>query len=113
MESSDALSALAALSQDTRLAAFRHLVRHEPDGIAAGELARYLDIPQNTLSAHLAVLSRAGLVTQKRNGRSIAYRADLQKLRATILFLLNDCCGGRADICAPLIADLTPCCPAT
>lgn len=112
MELSDALAALAALSQETRLAAFRHLVRHEPDGVAAGDLARHFAIPQNTLSAHLAVLGRAGLVSARRNGRSIAYRADLTRLRATILFLLKDCCGGRADICAPLIAELSPCLPA-
>lgn len=111
MDLTSTLAALAALSQETRLTAFRNLVRNEPEGVAAGELARQLDIPQNTLSAHLAVLSRAGLVTHKRNGRSIAYRADLERLHAAILFLLKDCCGGRAEICAPLVAALTPSCP--
>ncbi|MCC2103564.1 MAG: helix-turn-helix transcriptional regulator, partial [Hyphomicrobiales bacterium] len=61
--------------------------------------------------AHLATLAQAGLVAGERQSRSIIYRADLTRFRETILFLLNDCCGGRTEICAPLIADLTPCCP--
>ena len=71
--------ALAAFSQSTRLEAFRTLVRHEPDGLAAGDLARLLEVPQNTLSAHLSVLSRAGLVTSERHSRSIIYRANLER----------------------------------
>lgn len=90
---------------------FRLLVRHEPTGLAAGEIARQLDVPQNTMSAHLATLAQAGLVVGARHSRSIIYRADLARFRETILFLLNDCCGGRPDVCAPLIADLAPCCP--
>jgi ArsR family transcriptional regulator, arsenate/arsenite/antimonite-responsive transcriptional repressor len=62
------------------------------------------------MSAHLATLSRAGLVSSERQGRSIIYRADLQGLRDLTLFLLKDCCGGSAELCAPLIAELTPCC---
>ena len=110
MESIIAIPALAALAQTTRLEVFRLLVRREPEGVPAGELARLMDVPQNTMSAHLAVLSRAGLVRGERNARSIIYRADLPRLREVILFLLKDCCDGRPDICAPLIADLTPCC---
>ena len=105
------IAALAALAQTTRLEAFRQLVRREPDGMAAGDLARALAIPQNTLSAHLAVLSRAGLVEGERRSRSIIYRADLVRFREVALFLLKDCCDGRPDVCAPLVADLVPCCP--
>jgi DNA-binding transcriptional ArsR family regulator len=111
MDELSALAALAALSQATRLQTFRLLVRREPEGVAAGELARALDVPQNTLSTHLAILAHAGLVHGERRSRSIVYRADLARLRDVILFLLKDCCGGRADLCAPLIADLAPCRP--
>jgi DNA-binding transcriptional ArsR family regulator len=113
MDSESTIAALAALAQTTRLDAFRLLVKHEPDGLAAGELARALAIPHNTLSAHLAVLSRAGLVRGERHSRSIVYRAELAKLRETMLFLVKDCCGGDPALCAPLIADLTPCCTPT
>jgi DNA-binding transcriptional ArsR family regulator len=111
MDELSALAALAALSQATRLQTFRLLVRREPEGVAAGELARALDVPQNTLSTHLSILAHAGLVHRERRSRSIVYRADLARLRDVILFLLKDCCGGRADLCAPLIADLSPCRP--
>jgi ArsR family transcriptional regulator len=111
MESEQAIMALAALAQGTRLDVFRRLVKREPEGIAAGELARLLEVPQNTMSSHLAVLSRAGLVSAERRSRSIIYRADLAAFQAVALFLLQDCCGGKPDICAPLIASLTPCCP--
>jgi DNA-binding transcriptional ArsR family regulator len=106
-----AMAVLAALSQPTRLATFRLLVRAEPDGVAAGDLARRVGVPQNTMSTHLAILARAGLVRGERTARTITYRADLERLRAVILFLLRDCCGGRSELCAPLIADLAPCCP--
>ncbi|WP_020177240.1 ArsR/SmtB family transcription factor [Methyloferula stellata] len=111
MDELSTILALAALAQPTRLEAFRLLVKHEPEGLPAGELARLLEVPQNTLSAHLAVLGRAGLVVGERQSRSIIYRADLSQLRETMLFLVKDCCGGRPELCAPLIADLTPCCP--
>lgn len=110
MESEVVVLALAALAQSTRLEVFRLLVKHEPGGLAAGDIARALAIPQNTMSSHLAVLSRAGLVSAERFGRSIVYRADLAGFRAVMLFMLRDCCEGRPEICAPLIEDLTPCC---
>lgn len=110
METNDAIAALAALAQTTRLETFRLLVKHEPDGVPAGEIARLLDVPQNTMSAHLATLSRAGLVKSERQSRTIIYRANLDGFREVTLFLLKDCCGGNAELCAPLIADLTPCC---
>lgn len=110
MDSIAAIAALAALAQPTRLDTFRLLVGREPEGVPAGELGRLIAIPQNTMSAHLAVLSRAGLIIGERHSRLIIYRANLDRFRQVALFLLKDCCGGRADLCAPLIADLTPCC---
>jgi ArsR family transcriptional regulator len=102
---------LAALAQATRLDVFRLLVKHEPEGLAAGDIAKALAVPQNTMSSHLSILSRAGLVSAQRHGRSIVYRADLTRLQAVMLFMLRDCCDGRPEICAPLIESLTPCCP--
>lgn len=110
MGANDTIDALAALAQPTRLEAFRQMAAAEPDGIAAGDLARRLDVPQNTMSAHLAVLTRAGLATGDRQGRSIIYRANLPALRNVLLFLLQDCCDGKPEICAPLLAELSPCC---
>lgn len=110
MDNTKAITALAALAQSTRLDVFRLLVKHEPHGLPAGELAQAIDVPQNTMSAHLATLFRAGLVTNERQSRSIIYRANLDALRELTVFLVKDCCGGNADLCAPLIADLTPCC---
>lgn len=111
METDPAILALAALAQSTRLDVFRLLVRHEPEGLAAGEIAKALAVPQNTMSAHLSVLSRAGLVTARRIGRSIVYRADLNRFQTVMSFLVIDCCDGRPEICAPLIESITPCCP--
>lgn len=110
MDSTVAIAALAALAQTTRLEAFQLLVSREPDGVAAGELARLLAIPQNTMSSHLGVLARAGLVRSERLSRSIIYRADLVRFRDVMLFLVQDCCGGRPELCGPLLAELSPCC---
>jgi len=110
MESNTAIAALSALAQGTRLDVFRLLVQHEPDGVAAGDIARQLNVPQNTMSAHLGILARAGLVRFERHSRSIVYRADLGGLRALTLFLVKDCCAGSPELCAPLLAELTPCC---
>ena len=110
MDNVEAIAALSALAQPTRLDTFRLLVKKEPKGVPAGELARLMAVPQNTMSAHLAILC-AGLVIGERQSRSIIYRADLLRVREVALFLLKDCCGGRPDICAPLVADLTPCRP--
>jgi ArsR family transcriptional regulator len=110
MDNIAAIGALDALAQATRLDAFRLLVQHAPGGLAAGDVARLMDVPQNTMSTHLAVLARAGLVRPERQGRMMIYRADLDRLRALTLFLVKDCCGGSAAVCAPLIAELAPCC---
>lgn len=106
MESEDALAALSALAQPTRLEVVRALVGSAPGGLAAGLLADRLAVPANTLSSHLNILARAGLVRSERAGRSIVYRVSLDRLRGLILFLLQDCCAGRAELCDPLLADL-------
>ena len=111
MDNIEVIAALAALAQPTRLETFRLLVKHEPEGVNAGELARLVEVPQNTLSAHLAILARAGLIAGERRSRSIVYRANFDRFREMTLFLVKDCCGGRAELCAPLIADLAPCRP--
>lgn len=110
MDNESAISALGALAQNTRLDVFRLLVAHEPGGIPAGEIARQLDVPQNTMSAHLGILARAGIVRAERHSRSIVYHADLDRVRALTLFLVKDCCAGNAKLCGPIIAELTPCC---
>ena len=111
MESQEAILALAALAQSTRLDVFRLLAKHEPEGLAAGDIAKTLAVPQNTMSSHLAILSRAGLVTAQRFSRSIIYRADLKAFQSVVLFMLRDCCDGRPEICVPVIESLKPCCP--
>ena len=110
MDESRTIDALAALAQATRLQTFRLLVAREPEGVPAGELARLIGVPQNTMSAHLSILANAGLIRGERQSRSIIYRADLERFREVVLYLIKDCCGGNAEICAPLILELTPCC---
>jgi ArsR family transcriptional regulator, arsenate/arsenite/antimonite-responsive transcriptional repressor len=107
METELALSAFGALCQGTRLEVFRLLIRHDPDGLAAGELARLLSVAPNTLSAHLTVLTGAHLVTSQRRSRSIIYRARLDRLEMLLLFLLQDCCSGRPDIRADVMETVT------
>lgn len=110
MDITEATSVLAALAQATRLEAFRLLVAHEPAGLPAGDVARLLEVPQNTSSTHLAILAGAGLARSQRLGRSIIYRADLERFRELTLYLLKDCCSGNPGLCAPLVAELAPCC---
>lgn len=107
LDSKDALSAFSALSQDTRLAAFRLLVKAEPDGLPAGDISRRLNVPQNTMSAHLSVLAGAGMITSQRSGRSIIYRADLTAMRALTAFLLEDCCRLDKAASEPALACLS------
>jgi DNA-binding transcriptional ArsR family regulator len=109
MEKEAAILGLSALAQSTRLDVFRLLVRHAPDGLPAGEVARHLAIPHNTMSTHLAVLARAGLVEPERRSRTINYRARLDRFRELVAYLVNDCCGGRPEVCAPLISVLGSC----
>ncbi|GED22330.1 ArsR/SmtB family transcription factor [Halomonas halmophila] len=101
------IDVFSALSQSTRLATFRLLVRYEPDGLPAGDIARELDVPHNTMSTHLGVLARAGLVTSRRQSRSVIYRANLAHMQETLAALVRDCCAGNPELCAPLWQDLT------
>lgn len=94
-----ALAALAALGQPTRLEIFRLLMRREPRGLAAGAIAQLIGCPHNTLSSHLAILARCGLVRGTRDGRSIVYRADVEGMRALVAFLVTDCCDGHPQLC--------------
>jgi DNA-binding transcriptional ArsR family regulator len=109
MENIAAITVFAALAQPTRLEVFKILVRHEPNGLAAGEIAGRLGLRHNTLSTHLGILARAGLVDSERQSRSIIYRASLETLRSVITFLVKDCCGGRSELCGSLIDDLSAC----
>jgi arsenate reductase len=111
MEEDTAIEALAALAQPTRLRAFRMLVGAGLNGIAAGEIARAEGVPHNTMSNHLALLARAGLVRSRKDGRSVIYAADLDGTRALLSFLVSDCCSEHPEICAPLleIAELAAC----
>jgi ArsR family transcriptional regulator len=105
-----AIEALSALAQPTRLEAFRMLVRQEPDGLPAGEIARRLDVPHNTMSTHLAILNRAGLISVERHSRSLIYRVELTTVRRLVMFLLKDCCNGQPELCAPLLEDISKSC---
>ena len=109
MEDTDALLAFAALSQSTRLDVFRLLMAAEPAGLPAGEVARRLAVPQNTMSTHLAVLARAGLIASVRRSRSIIYRARVESVRELVDFLMHDCCGGNPKICAALAPVASSC----
>ncbi|MBN8804026.1 MAG: transcriptional regulator [Sphingopyxis sp. 65-8] len=109
MTSDSALSALAALAHPTRLEAFRLLVQHEPEGLSTGELVRASGLTQSTFSTHLAVLARAGLVKSEKRGRQQIQRAEIDTLRELMLFLAKDCCQGRAELCEPLLAELSCC----
>ena len=103
MDKMQALEALSALSQGTRLDLFRLLVSAGHDGMCVGEITRAMDARQNTVSTNLAILTRAGLTRSEREGRSIRYFADLEGMRALLFFLMKDCCGGRPEACAPLL----------
>ena len=110
MKKTLALAAFGALSQETRLDIFRRLIRATPAAMAAGELAAELDIPPSTLSTHLAILSRANLVTAERQGRTILYAADTEGAKALLTYLIKDCCGGKPELCQPLVEAAMPRC---
>ncbi|MEQ8300505.1 MAG: metalloregulator ArsR/SmtB family transcription factor [Hyphomonas sp.] len=103
MKTKIALSQLSALAQENRLAVFRLLVKAGHDGLPAGDIATALNVPPNTLSAQLNILSQAGLVTGQRQGRSIIYSANFDAISGLIVFLMEDCCEGRTDVCAPVL----------
>ena len=102
MEFDAAIACLSALAHEGRLRVFRMLIQEGVMGLAAGEIARRLDTPPNSLSANLTVLSHAGLIRSRRQGRSIIYTAEYDRMRDLLGFLVEDCCGGSPEICSPL-----------
>lgn len=112
MDPQAATVALSALAHPARLEVFRLLVRAGPAGLAAGDIARATGSLANTLSANLNVLAGARLVDSRREGRSIIYTAAYDRMGALLAFLVEDCCAGKAEICAPLaaIAERAACC---
>jgi len=107
MDVSKAAAALSALAHEGRLAIFRELVQAGREGLAAGDVARRLGIAPNTLSASLAVLSHANLVTSRRAGRSIIYAANYEGMSTLLVYLMEDCCQGRPELCAPIAEAMT------
>ncbi|MGY3618975.1 ArsR/SmtB family transcription factor [Bradyrhizobium sp. USDA 10063] len=105
-----AIAALAALAQPTRLAIFRLLIKHEPIGITAGVIADTIGAPHNTLSTHLAILVRAGLLRSSREGRTIIYRSNVEGMRALIGFLISECCDGHPELCSLVVEDASKAC---
>lgn len=99
MSSSSAVGALGALAQEHRLALFRLLVQAGGEGLPAGAIAETLEVPNSSLSFHLAHLTRAGLIRQRRQGRSLIYTADYGAMNALVGYLMENCCGGAS--CAP------------
>ena len=115
LELADAAAMFAALSQETRLQAYRVLVKAGPEGLAAGALSDALDVPHNTLSFHLSHLSNAGVVSSKKAGRSVIYRANYEAVRDLIGFMVKDCCHDddasiRAGKNGCAVIELTDCC---
>jgi DNA-binding transcriptional ArsR family regulator len=96
-----AVTALSALAQESRLQAFRLLVRHGESGLPAGEIAEALGVPPATLSFHLSQLAQSGLIDSRRNGRSIIYFIHVDGIRGLMAYLTEDCCGGKAELCLP------------
>jgi ArsR family transcriptional regulator len=103
VDKQQSLEALSALSQETRLDIFRLLTRAEPRGLCAGEIADALHGRQNTISTNLSILARAGLIRGVREGRSMRYFANLDGMRGLLAFLMEDCCDGSPEACAPLL----------
>ena len=110
MDERRALAIFGALSQETRLQVVRLLVKAGAEGIAAGQIAEAVGVSASNISFHLKELERAGVVTARREARSIVYTADIEALSGLVRFLMEDCCGGRPEICAPLLADLQSSC---
>jgi len=110
MDRSQCLDALSALSQETRLDVFRLLTRAEPVGMCAGDIAEAVGGLQNTVSTNLAILARAGLIRSAREGRSVRYFANLDGMSRLLSFLMEDCCDGKPEACAPLLQSVTRAC---
>jgi DNA-binding transcriptional ArsR family regulator len=103
MDTNSAVAALSALAHPGRLDVFRLLVRAGKDGMPAGGIARATGSLHNTLSTNLSILAAAGLATSRREGRSIIYAAGYERMRELLAYLMEDCCAGKPEICAPLV----------
>nr|WP_091146653.1 metalloregulator ArsR/SmtB family transcription factor [Novosphingobium sp. CF614] len=101
-----AIEALGALAHDTRLSVFRMLVKAGPDGLVAGAIAQAANVPPSTMSHHLGILERAGLVESERESRLVHYRADYDGMRRLLTFLMQDCCQGAPEMCGELLGEL-------
>jgi ArsR family transcriptional regulator len=110
MDKIQALDAFAALSQATRLDVFRLLIKAGEYGMSSGQISETLGVRQNTMSANLAILVRSGLIRNTREGRSIRYFAQMDGIRGLLAFLMEDCCGGRPDLCQPVINEIACAC---
>ena len=110
MDINAATAALGALAQETRLVAFRLLVRSGSSGLPAGEIAKSLDIPHNTMSTHLGILCHSGLVRSRRAGRSVIYSVDFAGTRSLLRYLVEDCCLGSPDTCTPILDSVVSAC---
>lgn len=108
MQTRQAIGALGALAQESRLAIFRLLVERGPEGLSAGAIAEALDIPASSLSFHLAQLSHAGLIRQRRESRSLIYCVDFEAMNGLMGYLTENCCGGDAAACKPVAAAAKP-----
>ena len=112
METKEAVTALAALAQETRLSIFRLLVQAGPQGVAAGRIGESLDVPPATLSFHLKELSHAGLVSSRQEGRFIYYSTDFERMAGLMTFLTRNCCQGMPQECLTVVETaLGRCCP--
>jgi DNA-binding transcriptional ArsR family regulator len=111
MDERQALMSFAALSQETRLRIIRTLVVAGPDGMAAGAVAERMEVSPSNVSFHLKELERAGLISQQRESRSIVYTASYEALAGLVRFLMEDCCAGNPEICAPALAVAACCSP--
>jgi ArsR family transcriptional regulator len=111
MDERQALAGFGALSQETRLRIVRLLVQVGPDGVAAGAVGEAVGVSASNVSFHLKDLERAGLINARREARSIVYSADFDALAGLLQFLMQDCCGGRPEICSPALA-VSRCTPA-
>jgi ArsR family transcriptional regulator, arsenate/arsenite/antimonite-responsive transcriptional repressor len=103
MNTQNAVLILSCLAQKARLEIFRLLVQTSPDGLAAGDISKQLDIPASTLSFHLKELSHAGLITSEQQGRFIFYSTDFKAMNELVAYLMENCCGGQTNCCDPII----------
>lgn len=110
MDIKTATTSFSALSQETRLNVFRLMVKAGDKGMLAGEIGEELNVKQNTMSANLAVLTQAGLLKNEREGRGIRYFIDFENMGHLLAFLMEDCCGGKPEVCRPAIEKIMKCC---